>query len=130
MPCVFSNDNSLLEDFNVSKNSIMLFKDFDEEKNVYQGDWDPKDIKKFVKANSVPSVSEFHQKLASLIFTDSNPGLFLLRSNKDKDLDRILFKVAPDIKNDLYVTYSQIAVELGKRLSDFISIKEDELPSV
>ena len=96
--CVAVEDASLLREHDVAKNSVVLFKNLDEGKNVYSGNWKTDDIRNFVKWCSVPAVSEFNAKLASLIFQDGNPALFLFRTNQDNTHEEILKNVAPELK--------------------------------
>ena len=93
-----NEDANLLREHDIAKNSVVLFKNFDEGNNVYSGSWKSDDIINFVKLSSVPTVSEFNAKLASLIFQEGNPALFLFRTNQDKTHEEILKNVAPELK--------------------------------
>lgn len=104
--CLHADDKDSLAAEGAEEGQIILFKTFDEGKNVYKGSNDKDAILKFVSSKSVPAYSEFDQKLAGIIFSDGNPGLFLFREDSDSANDAVMKSVSAELSDDIYVTYS------------------------
>lgn len=128
--CLHVDDSESLTAESAEAGQVILFKNFDEGKNVYAGKQDKDAILKWVGIKSVPAYSEFDQKMAGLIFSEGNPGLFLFREDSDTANDKVMKSVAAELSDSIFITYSQITEGLGKRLSDFVGITSTDLPSV
>ncbi|XP_023241420.1 protein disulfide-isomerase-like isoform X1 [Centruroides sculpturatus] len=63
---ITSNEN-VYKEFKVEKDTIILFKKFDEGKNEYEEEITKDNIKKFVKSNSLPLVIEFSHAVSFIV---------------------------------------------------------------
>lgn len=71
--------------FDAKNPGLILFKKFDDRKNVYAGAFTSSAIKAWLEVNSLPSVLEFNDKAIDHIFRNGNPALFVFRSDSDAE---------------------------------------------
>jgi protein disulfide-isomerase A1 len=119
--------------YGVSSGSIVLFKKFDEGKNVFTGSLTEEALKQFLAANSSPLVMKFDEKAAQLVFGKATPGLFLYRdanSENTQELDNIVRSVAKQVAGKIKVVITDIKVGLETRLAEYIGVTAQDLPSV
>lgn len=113
---------------------IILFKNFDEGKNVFDGDFKVEDIKKFVQGNSLPLVIEFAQDTAQHIFggdIKTHLLVFISKESDDfKDTKKMLAKVAKGHKGDMYVVIVDTDEEENERVMEFFGLKKDKIPAM
>jgi protein disulfide isomerase len=82
---------------NTEKNeSIIIFKKFDEKKNIMKDDITAKNIIKFVDLYAYPKVIEFSKDTSYIIFTKRNPALIIFSSKTRKNYENIK-KILNDI---------------------------------
>lgn len=67
-PFGITSEDALFTEYGVSGDGIILFKDFDEKKNVYEGEITEAEVSLFVAASSLPLVVDFNHETASKIF--------------------------------------------------------------
>ncbi len=59
-----SSRSKFFKQFKIDKDEgVVLFKKFDEEQNIFEGDINEKDLTEFVNVNKIPLVSEFNEKV-------------------------------------------------------------------
>jgi hypothetical protein len=59
-----SSRSKFFKQFKIDKDEgVVLFKKFDEEQNIFEGDINEKDLIEFVNVNKIPLVSEFNEKV-------------------------------------------------------------------
>jgi len=75
-------DASVAKEFDVSVPSIVLFKNFDEGKVAFSGEFVAEAIGSFVSGNALPLISEFSQESASKIFGSGIENHFLYFNDK------------------------------------------------
>jgi len=121
-----TSEEALMTKFSAKDGDIVLFKKFDEGKNVLEGEVTVETVVGFVKANSLPLVVDFNQQTAQKIFSSGVSGHFMIFSSaKDDDhKDRIetARKIAKDYKGELMFVSVTTDEEEHKRVLDFFGI--------
>jgi len=118
----------------VSKDGIVLFKQFDEGRNNYDGKADVEELTKFINANSLPLVIEFNHETAQKIFSgEVKNHLLLFVSTKSDDFPaqkEMAGKIANDYKGKVLFVTVDADEEDHKRILEFFGMKEDEVPGM
>merc|ERR1719362_1283006 len=118
----------------VSKDGIVLFKQFDEGRNNYDGKTDVEELTKFINANSLPLVIEFNHETAQKIFSgEVKNHLLLFVSTKSDDFPaqkEMAGKIANDYKGKVLFVTVNADEEDHKRILEFFGMKEDEVPGM
>ena len=126
-------DKKLMEENKAKENTIVLFKQFDELRNDFTGEFSKKAIIDFTYAHSSPLLMKFDDKAARLMFGKNVPGIILYRDDNDKnkkELEEVMRKVAEKVKPKLQVAVTDIKEGLAARLAEYIGIKKEDLPTV
>lgn len=129
---IFNNTNKFSE-FSVQDGDIVLFKDFDEKKNILSKEQELTNevLMEFIENSIIPLVSPFDENSADFIFGKNKVGLFLYRNpNQHSDLDDILRQIAPEYKGRITFIANGISGELEEKLAEFIGVTEEDLPAV
>jgi protein disulfide-isomerase A1 len=112
-------------------NKLVIFKQFDEGKNVYDGEFTQEGIAAFVKSNSKPLVITFSQEKAPMIFGGDINEHVLVFADITKDhipaLESALKVGAKENKGKLLHV---IVPFTETRIVEYFGIKEEELPVV
>lgn len=130
---ITSNDDVIAK-YEGKDETIVLFKPFDDKKNVYDGDYSLESLKKFVQVESLPLIVEFNHESASKIFGGQIKSHLLFFVSKEaghvekfvtplKDLAK---KYRDEI---LFVTISSDE-EDHARIFEFFGMTKDEVPTV
>ncbi|MCQ2815781.1 MAG: thioredoxin domain-containing protein [archaeon] len=126
-------DKAVMEKEGAKEGMVILYKQFDELKNVMTEKISKKSLVDFANAHSTPLVMKFDDKAAQLMFGKNVPGIILYRDEKAanaKDLDEIMRKAAEKIKGKLQVSTTDIKEGLQARLAEYIGVKAADLPTV
>jgi protein disulfide-isomerase A1 len=112
-------------------NKIVLFKKFDEGKNVYEGAFEQSEIAAFVKANAKPLVITFSQEKAPMIFGGDVTEHVLVFADTTQDnipaLETALKVGAQANKGKLLHV---IVPFTETRIVEYFGIKQEDLPSI
>ncbi|KAI5637142.1 thioredoxin domain-containing protein [Phthorimaea operculella] len=126
-------DEKLAKDLESEANTIVLFKNFEEPKVVYDGEVTEDAIKKWVFVNSMPYIVEFSHETASKIFGGQiKYHLLLFLSKKNGDFEKYIDVLKPVAKNyqDKIMT---VAIDTDEddhqRILEFFGMKKEEVPS-
>ncbi|DAZ96178.1 TPA: hypothetical protein N0F65_012368 [Lagenidium giganteum] len=118
------------EDAKAVKGAV-LYKHFDEGKNVYEGEFNQKDLTAFVKANSKPLVITFSQEKAPMIFGGDINEHVLIFADTTKDYHKDLVEAAKEpAKANKGKLLHVIVPETESRVVDYFGLKEEDLPSI
>jgi len=113
---------------------VVLFKNFDEGKNVFDGEFSKEAVTAFVTSNSLPLVVDFNQETAQKIFSGevkSHLLMFLSASAEDYgDKVAILKGIAAEHKGEMLFVTINTDEEDHKRIMEFFGLDESELPSM
>lgn len=130
-----TSDSKVFEEYKVSGDEgVVLLKDFDEGKSVFDGSYKAEAIAKFVEDNALPLVIEFNHETAQKIFSGNIKNHLLIFSSKSSDksesINEMLGKVAKENKGKILVVTVDTEEEDHKRIMEFFGMKEDELPGM
>ncbi|XP_013790737.1 protein disulfide-isomerase-like isoform X1 [Limulus polyphemus] len=133
-PFAITSQDEIYKELDVQKDGIVLFKKFDEGKNVYEGDLTVDNVKKFVKANSLPLVVEFNHESAQKIFGGEIKSHNLLFISKTaSDYEKILedFRsVAKEFKSKVLFVTIDTDEEDHERIMEFFGLKKEDTPDM
>ncbi|XP_071964006.1 protein disulfide-isomerase 2-like [Antedon mediterranea] len=135
IPFGMTSNAELLTTYEVTGNSgIVLLKNFDDLKAVYDGEYNSEAISTFVTENSLPLVIEFTEQSAQKIFGGAVKVHLLLFVKKDADHYQTTYDnfkaAAGDFKGKVLFVFIDAAVETNSRILEYFGLKEDELPSI
>ena len=124
LPFAIVEDAEVAKKFNAKERSVVLFKKFDEVKE--------KELSEFIKKYSMKKVGTFDQKTVELIFGSNQPAIVYFGTTGDKwtEAEKLMEKVAEKLGGKLKVVMSEIKSGMGKRIAEYIGLKDEELPSV
>jgi protein disulfide-isomerase A1 len=112
-------DASLAADFDVTAPAVVLFKNFDEGVNVFDGEMNAEALGTFVAGNSVPLISTFSQESASKIFGSGIDTHFLYFNDASSDSHEAVMGAMKEVAVDFK----------GKTLFVFVPASEDRVLS-
>ena len=130
---VHCGSEECLTHFKANKNSVVIFKKFDEGRNDLPESFSTTQLKSFLEINITRSVMKFDEKTIQIVFGKASHGIFLFRdANADnaKNLDDIFTAVAKQIKSKTRYVIADINDPLEKKLADYIGITEKDLPTI
>jgi len=114
--------------------AAVLFKQFDEGRNDYEGKFEAKPFKEFIHSNQVALVSEFNQETAQKIFGgDIKVHNLLFASKKSDKFDSQLneFKTAAKLfKGKVIFVLIDTDVDENERVLEFFGLKRDDAPTI
>merc|ERR1712165_79044 len=118
----------------VKKDGVVLFKQFDEGRNDYDGKADADELTKFVSANSLPLVIQFNHDTAQKIFSGEVKNHLLLFVSEKSDAfpaqKEMAAKIAADYKGKVLFVTVDADEEDHKRILEFFGMSEDEVPGM
>jgi protein disulfide isomerase len=122
----------MINENQVKQNSLVLFKNFDEGKNVLTDITSLEQIYEFIETSAMKFVSNFDESTAEFIFGRSNSAVFLYwDEEKHETYKNVLDQVAPKFREKkVYFVTSGINDELEQKLAEYIGIKQEHLPVV
>lgn len=113
---------------------IVLFKQFDDGKAVYEGEINEADIKKFIQLESMPLIVEFNHESAQKIFGgDIKSHLLMFVSKEAETFEKIADQVketAKKFRNEVLFVTINADEEDHKRILDFFGMEKEEVPSM
>jgi protein disulfide-isomerase A1 len=131
-----ATDQAVWKEFGVDKDTIVLFKKFDEGKNNFDAsaDFEAKQVTDFIRSNELPLVIEFTQDSAQKIFGGSikNHMLLFISAKSDEYKEKLDgFKAAAtDFKGKVLFIYINIDDDDNQRILEFFGLKSEECPDV
>ncbi|XP_058496845.1 protein disulfide-isomerase [Solea solea] len=129
-----TSDDAVFSKYEVSADSVVLFKKFDEGRNTFDGKLTTENLKAFVKANQLPLVTEFTDQTAPKIFggdIKSHILMFLPKSGEDFDEKIDEFKkAAAGFKGKILFIFINSDVEDNQRILEFFGLKKDDCPAI
>jgi len=127
-------DKDVMAGLEVTKDGVVLFKNFDEKRNDLQEEITKDQIKKFIAQNSLPLVVEFSHQTAQKIFGgDVKAHNLLFISKAAPESEKIIegFRnVAKEYKNKVLFVTINSDVEDHERIMEFFGLKKDAVPEL
>ncbi|XP_042204446.1 protein disulfide-isomerase-like isoform X1 [Homarus americanus] len=133
-PFGITSEAAVFSEYGLEADGIILFKDFDEGKNVYDGDVTEAEITKFVAANSLPLVVDFNHETASKIFGgEIKSHLLVFLSKEAGHYDAHLEAcrgAAKGFKGQVLFVTINTDEEDHSRILEFFGMKKEEVPGL
>ncbi|XP_015211983.2 protein disulfide-isomerase [Lepisosteus oculatus] len=134
IPFGITSSDALYAKFEVSKDSVVLFKKFDEGRNAFEGDVTKESLLSFIKANQLPMVIEFTEQTAPKIFggeIKSHILLFVPKTASDFQNKMDNFKkAARDFKGKILFIFIDSDLDDNQRILEFFGLKKEECPAI
>ncbi|KAG8001012.1 Protein disulfide-isomerase [Nibea albiflora] len=134
IPFAITSDDAVYSKFEVSKDSVVLFKKFDEGRNTFDGELTKEALLAFVKANQLPLVIEFTEQTAPKIFggdIKSHILMFLPKAASDfQDKMDQFKKAAEGFKGRILFIFIDSDVDDNQRILEFFGLKKEECPAI
>jgi len=133
-PFALVSDEAHLSEHSAKDGDIILFKDFDEKKNVFEGEVTEEALKVFVSSNALPLVVDFNHETASKIFSgDIKSHMLVFLSKEAGHYEMYLDNAKPVAKAHkgkiLIVTVNTDEEDHG-RILEFFGMDKKEVPGV
>ncbi|XP_039596672.1 protein disulfide-isomerase [Polypterus senegalus] len=133
-PFGITSADEIFSKYEVTKDSIVLFKKFDEGRNTFEGEATKENLLAFIKANQLPVVIEFTEQTAPKIFggdIKSHILLFLPKSSSDYQDKMDQFKKAAEgFKGKILFIFIDSNLDDNQRILEFFGLKKEECPAV
>lgn len=139
LPFAVASDTSVWKKFNISRNTISLFKKFDEGRADYlveEGELEPNVTKivSFLRIHELHLVTEYNHMDASQIFGSGIPiHLLLLISKTSKEYQPLLDKfkgVAREFRGKIIFVQVDTDMKQNDRVTSFFKVAERDLPAI
>ncbi|XP_078286583.1 LOW QUALITY PROTEIN: uncharacterized protein LOC144611387 [Rhinoraja longicauda] len=139
LPFAITSDTSVWKSFNISRNTISLFKKFDEGRADYlveEGHLEPNVTKivRFLRIHELRLVTEYNHMDASQIFGSGIPiHILLLVSKTSKEYQPLLDKfkgVAPEFRGKVIFVLVDANMKQNHQAISFFKVTEPELPAI
>lgn len=110
--------------------AIVLYKPFDEGKNIFYGPHEDSFVLKFLDDHQYPAVMNFDQKAAEKIFGRNLETLFIIADQSTSEASiAALRDAALGLKGKIELSSALIEDSLGQRLAEFLGIAKTQLPA-
>uniref|UniRef100_A0AAX7UES1 protein disulfide-isomerase n=1 Tax=Astatotilapia calliptera TaxID=8154 RepID=A0AAX7UES1_ASTCA len=134
IPFAKTSSDAIYSKFEVSKDSVVLFKKFDEGRNTFDGELTKEALQSFVKANQLPLVIEFTEQTAPKIFggeIKSHILMFLPKAASDfQDKMDQFKKAAEGFKGQILFIFIDSDIDDNQRILEFFGLKKEECPAI
>jgi protein disulfide-isomerase A1 len=127
-----SGEQTVAEKYEAQPNSVVLFKKFDEGKNVHTGETTIEAIKAFITENKDPTIFPFTQKVAQKIFGEGHDALFLIKGDDEHSgkAEESLRSIAKEFKGKVALSIASFSDNFGSRLAEYIGVAKEHLPAI
>lgn len=133
-PFAITSNADVYAKYETKSGSVILFKQFDDGKSVFDGEFTEDNLRQFVATQSLPLVIDFNHESAQKIFGgEIKSHLLIFVSKEAGDYDKYLVpaqNVAKEFRNELlFVTINADEEDHG-RILEFFGMKKDEVPAM
>lgn len=133
-PFGITSNEDVYKKYEAKCGSIILFKQFDEGKVVFDGEYTEEAVKKFVSSQSLPLVIDFNHDSAQKIFGgEIKSHLLLFLSKEAGHLDKyieVARTVAKNFRDQVLFVSINSDEEDHQRILEFFGMKKEEVPSM
>ena len=130
-PFAITSDDSVIKKLEAEDGKIVLFKNFDEKKNVFEGEVTAEAVKLFVVTNALPLVVDFNQETASKIFGGEIKSHVLCFFSKEEGhytkYDEVTTGVAKKYKGKILIVTVDTDVEDHSRILEFFGMSKENV---
>ncbi|XP_055704718.1 protein disulfide-isomerase isoform X2 [Phlebotomus papatasi] len=129
-----TSNEDVYKKYEASCGQVILFKQFDEGKAVYEGGADEDKLKKFILSESMPLVVDFNHDSAQRIFGGEIKNhllFFLSKDNGDFEKYAVPAKdVAKNFRENVLFVSINADDEDHQRILEFFGMKKEEVPAM
>ncbi|XP_029454924.1 protein disulfide-isomerase [Rhinatrema bivittatum] len=134
VPFGISSHDDVFSKYQLDKDTIILFKKFDEGRSTFDGEVTKENVLNFIKSNQLPLVIEFTEQTAPKIFggeIKTHILLFMPKSASDyqNKLDNFK-KAAESFKGKILFIFIDSEHTDNQRILEFFGLKKEECPAV
>lgn len=119
---------------NAANTHVVLYKQFDELRNDFTGEFTQATLKTFVDSNSFPLVMPFNDRAIQKVFQQGNPTLFLFANGNDQSnaAETAFAQAASENKGRLVFSISKPDDGFGhyQRLADYVGANTAQAPTL
>lgn len=125
----YTNDLRLAEDEGVTQPSIVLYKDFDDTKNVFMGDFSEKAIEDFIRTTSVPLIGMLDRETYADYVASALPlaHIFAKTPEEREELARALKPAAQKYRGR--VNFATIDADEHSAYAGNLNLPDDKFPA-
>ena len=127
-----NNENGKIPQISeLTKSSIVLFKNFDEKIDIFSESFESGLISQFIEKNFLPIVLPINQKTVQAVFSKGAEAMFLFMDSNKADSASIstnYAQFAKDNKGKFMFFKAGIKGDLESRFAEFLKIKDKDLP--
>ena len=116
-----------------SNDKIIIFKQFDDRKNIFKGEITSENIINFCNLFSNPKVLEFNQVTSHIIFTKRKPSLIIFSEKGQKHYEvgrNLLNNIWNKVEGKMQLFMCHVKDDMSQKLAEFCGIKKEEIPKV
>ena len=121
------SENLRKENVNIEKNeTLVIFKIFDDKKNVFQDNITANNIIKFVDLYSYPKVIEFSKDTSHIIFSKRTPALIIFSLKTEKYYEehlKLLNDIWPELGGKIKLFVANVKNPITRSLAEYCDIK-------
>jgi len=133
-PFAITSEEAVFTKLEGKDGSIVLFKNFDEKRNDFEGEVTEDAIKSFVSTNALPLVVDFNQESASKIFGGDIKSHMLCFFSKEKGHysahEEVTTSLAKKYKGKILMVTVNTDEEDHGRILEFFGMSQDSVPGV
>jgi len=121
--------NGIREKLRAEKDSIILYKKFDDKRVVYEGEMQPDPINKFVTNHSTPLLVPFTEKNAQKIFGGSVKAHLIIFVDSGKDTEVLEKLAGPAAKYKGQVLFITVSPS-EEQITEYFGVTASDMPAV
>lgn len=125
------NDPEVAKKYSLEGNGeVIIFKQHDTEEVVKE--YEEQQLEKMIRTSEFPVVARFDERFAEKIFRNMLPALVMVIGNTpaDKEAEKQFLEVKDQLRGDILMAIGHTDDKVGKKLMDFLSLKQADLPAV
>jgi protein disulfide-isomerase A1 len=133
-PFAITSSDDVYSEYEAKCGAVILFKEFDEGKALFEGETTEDNLKKFVLTQSMPLIVDFNHDSAQRIFGgEIKNHLLLFLSKESGHLDKVreeIKDVAKNFREQVLFVSINADEEDHQRILEFFGMKKEEVPSM
>lgn len=125
--------STALGQYSVKANSIIIFRDYGEERTELSGKLTSNGMDRFIERNGKNKILGFNDQTAQMIWQKHQPGMFILRDSKGHQaeaMNRIAKNVADQLYGDIKIVLAEIEKKDEPVMQEGLFVSPSDLPAV